>query len=174
MTTPQKPNPPGQGRTLGQTPQTTRTPIKTAPKAAEPVVDEIDWDKVDTDDLETQAILSTPGSSQQASQTPGQTPKTGSTSFQDRLRAAVDDGVNKRNRDDEEQTPKRARIDPDEVSHMNIPPGKPVLTTRTHSSAHPPHLDHRHTQSCRPLSHPLNRSLNISNDKRDCFEQIPT
>jgi hypothetical protein len=80
-------------------------------KASEPVVDEIDWDKVDTDDLETQAILSTPGSSQQASQTP----RSGSTSFQDRLRAAVDDGVNKRKREDEEQTPKRARLD-DEVS----------------------------------------------------------
>jgi hypothetical protein len=82
-------------------------------------VDEIDWDKVDTDDLETQAILSTPGSSQRASQ---QTPKTapvpapGSASFQDRLRAAVDEGVSKRKRDDEEQTPKRARVDPDEVS----------------------------------------------------------
>jgi hypothetical protein len=121
-TTPQKPNPPNAGRTLGQSPHTTRTPVKTAPPpqiSAEPEVDEIDWDKVDTDDLETQAILSTPGSSQRASQ---QTPKTvpapapGSASFQDRLRAAVDDGVNKRKRDDEEQTPKRARVDADEVS----------------------------------------------------------
>jgi hypothetical protein len=121
-TTPQKPNPPGAGRTLGQSSQTTRTPVKPAPQPsrnAEPIIDEIDWDKVDTDDLENQAILSTPGSSQRASQ---QTPKTaqaptpGSASFQDRLRAAVDDGVNKRKRDDEEQTPKRARVDPDEVS----------------------------------------------------------
>jgi len=127
-TTPQKPNPPGAGRTLGQNPQTTRTPVKPVPPpktSAEPEVDEIDWDKVDTDDLETQAIMSTPGSSQRASQqTPQQTPKTapapasvpGSASFQDRLRAAVDDGVNKRKRDDEEQTPKRAKVDADDVS----------------------------------------------------------
>jgi hypothetical protein len=111
-TTPQKPKPiQAAGRTIGQSPQTLRTPVKanTAPKAAEPVIDEIDWDKVDTDELENQAILSTPGSSQQASQ--GQTP--GSTSFQDRLRAAVDDGVNKRKREDEEQTPKRAKVDTD-------------------------------------------------------------
>ena len=150
-TTPQKPNPIGAGRTLGQAPQSTRTPMKAAPppsKNAEPEVDEIDWDKVDTDDLETQAILSTPGSSQRASQqTPkaAPTPAPGSGSFQDRLRAAVDDGVNKRKRDDEEQTPKRARVDADEVSFNQVLSGaraegqNPFLSTPTtpRSPAHP-------------------------------------
>jgi hypothetical protein len=121
-TTPQKPATSnlGPGRTLGQSPQATRTPVKKTPsnlstRGAEVDVEEIDWDKVDTDDLETQAILSTPGSSQQASQgrAAGPASAPGSSSFQDRLRAAVDEGMGKRKRDDEEQTPTRARLDPD-------------------------------------------------------------
>lgn len=138
-------------------------------------MDEIDWDKVDTDDLETQAILSTPGSSQHANQqTPkaAPTPVPGSASFQDRLRAAVDDGVNKRKREDEVQTPKRARADTDEVSY----PGPVVyeLNDRTHSFQLQPHLDHPHIQYYHPPSHPSNKSRNISSDKSVYYERIIT
>jgi hypothetical protein len=148
LTTPQKPNPAGAGRTLGESPGATRTPISKTPstltigRGPEPEVEEIDWDKVDTDDLETQAIMSTPGSSQQASQ--GQTPK--STSFQDRLRAAVDDGMGKRNREDEEQTPKRAKLDPDVRSTLLR---KLLLTIQN------PFLNSAGLTSPRSPSHPI-------------------
>lgn len=72
------------------TPQTPQTPSRSAAV----LVGEIDWDKVDTDSLEREAIASTPGSSQ-------------STPAQSRLLAAVEDGL-KRKRQDDEETPKRA------------------------------------------------------------------
>lgn len=106
------------------------TPVQ-APKATE-IIDEIDWDKVDTDELEHQAILSTPGSSQRASGSGSQdTParerlraaveegvsgsKRGAqdTPSRERLHAAVEEGVSKRKREDDDQTPKRARVDTD-------------------------------------------------------------
>jgi hypothetical protein len=105
------------------------TPSKHTSKPIE-VVDEIDWDKVDTDELEHQAILSTPGSSQKASgsgigsqDTPararlraaveeGASKRTiTETPSRERLRAALEEGASKRKREDEDETPKRARLD---------------------------------------------------------------
>ena len=100
------------------------------------IADEIDWDKVDTDELEHQAILSTPGSSQKASGSGSQdTParerlraaveegvnKRGiaETPSRERLRAAVEEGSGKRKREDDDQTPKRAKVDT-EVSHHQL------------------------------------------------------
>lgn len=113
------------------------TPSKPKPKTSsksesiEILEDEdgIDWDKVDTDELEHQAILSTPGSSQRASgsgfgsqDTParerlraavaeGAGKRGGETPSRDRLRAAVEEGMSKRKREDDDQTPRRARVD---------------------------------------------------------------
>lgn len=121
-TTPQKPI--QGGRTLGQSPQVNyaRTPTKSAPAStaaavkAEEDVDGIDWNKVNTDDLEHQAILSTPGSSQAAAQ---------DSPTRARLRAAVDAGLKKReHEDDETQTPKRARheseVSPETPGHLSL------------------------------------------------------
>lgn len=63
--------------------------------------DEIDWEQVDTENLEAVAIASTPGSSQKA-----ETPK---PSFADRLRDVGDESLGKRKREEDEGlTPKRS------------------------------------------------------------------
>lgn len=147
--TPQKPT--QGGRRLGESPRvshgqsttTMTTPSKTVsttrPKPIDFTDDEIDWDKVDTDELEHQAILSTPGSSQKASgsgsgsqDTPARerlraaveegVSKRGTveTPSRERLRLAVEEGTGKRKRDDDDQTPKRARVDT-EVRYPHLP-----------------------------------------------------
>ncbi|WWD17133.1 hypothetical protein CI109_101570 [Kwoniella shandongensis] len=136
-------------QTLGQSPQarygrpSTNTPtaVRIIPRAPPPDVDgeeeeqhqnydsdgeelvEIDWGKVDTDEIEREAIASTPGSTQRTS-TQGQvpTPSTGgrgTVSFSERLRGAVEDGLGKRKLSEEEdddgileRTPKRANAEP--------------------------------------------------------------
>ncbi|WVQ99533.1 hypothetical protein IAU59_006669 [Kwoniella sp. CBS 9459] len=83
-------------------------------------MEEIDWDKVDADEMERVAIASTPGSSQPASQrTPthirtAMVTATSGTSLTDRLKDAAGDTLGKRSRDAEEdegassiRTPKR-------------------------------------------------------------------
>lgn len=127
------------GRTLGESPRVSHgerattlvTPTKpkpiSKPESIDTLEDEdgIDWDKVDTDELEHQAILSTPGSSQRASgnqDTParerlraaveeGASKRGTETPSRERLRAAVEEGVSKRKREDDDVTPKRSRVD---------------------------------------------------------------
>lgn len=129
--TPKRPKAPrGGGQTLGQspmaaygrprpppTPSDRAGPSTTRPTTAERQSsmsdDEIDWEQVDTDDLEREAIASTPGSSQRTasqSQTPIAAP--GST-YRERMRAAVEDGLGKRKREEEDDaaTPKRSLED---------------------------------------------------------------
>jgi hypothetical protein len=73
--------------------------------------DEIDWEQIDTDELEREAIASTPGS--QRTETPRSAPSTRQEqSFSEKLREAVDDGTGKRKREDDVgTTPKRAAVD---------------------------------------------------------------
>lgn len=115
------------GQTLGQSPQSRfgkpTTPIpsrivavpitpRTGPTAN--IIgdedEEIDWEKVDTDDLEREAIASTPASSQRTDQgEPGSLGRPGTqTSFADRLRAEeYNSGKRKRDEDSCDMTPKR-------------------------------------------------------------------
>jgi hypothetical protein len=97
------------------TPQTTSRILS---KTLEEEVDDIDWDKVDTDSLERDAIASTPGSSQQR---PGENNET----LQERL-LAVSPLATKRKRDDDDtprvdRTPKRPVTGDDDVSLCRIP-----------------------------------------------------
>ncbi|KAI9639375.1 uncharacterized protein MKK02DRAFT_39675 [Dioszegia hungarica] len=94
-----------------QTPTTPSRPTPSRPPPSRPTpsraplsqpLPEIDWDQVDTDDLERQAIASTPGSSQPSQSNSG-------TPFQNRLQAMAED-TRKRKREDEE-TPRRERQD---------------------------------------------------------------
>jgi len=86
--------------------------------------EEIDWKRVDTDDLEREAIASTPGSSQRTDQ--GAASKLGKsgdgTSFTERLRGAVEDGVGKRKRDEEMDlsTPKQGDVVNGEVIGISV------------------------------------------------------
>nr|XP_019003163.1 uncharacterized protein I203_04200 [Kwoniella mangroviensis CBS 8507]OCF66624.1 hypothetical protein I203_04200 [Kwoniella mangroviensis CBS 8507] len=90
-------------------------------------MEEIDWDKVDAEEIEREAIASTPGSSQlTASQ---QTPSKG-ISFNDRLKNAADEGLGKRRRDEEglqemNRTPKRAANDPNPFLSSPTTPRSP-------------------------------------------------
>ncbi|WRT66535.1 uncharacterized protein IL334_003494 [Kwoniella shivajii] len=108
-------------------------------------MEEIDWNKVDTDEIEREAIASTPGSSQRTiNPNPSQNQLTpgGTTSFTDRLRnAVVEDGSNnKRQRTEEddlqsqERTPKKALNDTNPFmaspSNLNLhsPPPHAILS----------------------------------------------
>lgn len=129
--TPTRPRvPQGGGQTLGQSPvaaygrpRPPPTPsVRAGPSTERPTAavrqssisdDEIDWDQVDTDDLEREAIASTPGSSQRTasqSQTPVAAP---GSSYRERMKAAVEDGLGKRKREEEDvgTTPKRPTED---------------------------------------------------------------
>lgn len=128
----------GGGQTLGQSPIAAYGRPRPAPSPADrpgpPTAatavptrriksvsdDEIDWNNVDTDDLEREAIASTPGSSQKtASQSQSQTPTAVApgSSYRERMKAAVEDGLGKRKREDDEgATPRKATGD---VSHTS-------------------------------------------------------
>ena len=73
---------------------------------------EIEWEKVDTDELEREAIASTPGSSQRTDQEGTMTlgRSEAGTTFGERLRGAAEDGPGKRKREEEinGKTPKQA------------------------------------------------------------------
>jgi len=99
------------------TPQTTSRIISKAP---EEEADDIDWDKVDTDSLERDAIASTPGSSQQDT--------TNSETLQERLLAVSPLAATKRKREDDDdntpkvdRTPKRPVTGDDDVSLTDVP-----------------------------------------------------
>ena len=123
----------GGSHTLGQSPQaqygrpavaTTPTAARVAPMTPQTGTrivrrpseeEDIDWDKVDTDELERAAIASTPGSSQSHG--------TRAETLQDRLLAVPgSEGVPKRKREEEDtpravdRTPKRATTGGEDVS----------------------------------------------------------
>jgi hypothetical protein len=91
--------------------------------------EEIDWDKVDTDSLERDAIASTPGSSQLLSQQ-SLLAANDTTTLQQRLmsvaketpsRAEGSEGKRKREvEDDRDKTPKRPVVDTEDVSGTSI------------------------------------------------------
>jgi len=123
-------------QTLGQSPQARfgRPAAATTPNAnrvgqlytpqsdaKDEIDDEIDWEKVDTDEVEREAIASTPGSSQRTDPLNAGAGSAQGTSFQDRLRAAVDDGVKKRKLDEEEQTPRRLGLADGQNPFMTSP-----------------------------------------------------
>lgn len=116
------------GQTLGKSPlsrldqpttPTTRRiaaqPItpQTRPVVLEDEDGEIDWEKVDTDDLERDAIASTPGSSQKTIDGESQRVE----SFSDRLREVTKEELGKRKRDD---TTPRANATMVEVSRHDL------------------------------------------------------
>ncbi|WWC89163.1 uncharacterized protein L201_004081 [Kwoniella dendrophila CBS 6074] len=95
-------------------------------------MEEIDWDKVDAEEIEREAIASTPGSSQRTTsqQTPTSITPSGGVSFTDRLKNAVDDGLGKRRREDEDsqevdRTPKRSANDPNPFISSPTTPRSP-------------------------------------------------
>ncbi|WVQ67255.1 uncharacterized protein L199_005450 [Kwoniella botswanensis] len=95
-------------------------------------MEEIDWDKVDAEEIEREAIASTPGSSQlvASEQTPSSTTPSKGISFNDRLKNAVDEGLGKRRRDEEDsqevdRTPKRAANDPNPFLSSPTTPRSP-------------------------------------------------
>ena len=116
------------GRTLGTTsslarvekpttPMTQRIPAQPITPQTKTVVHEdedgeIDWDKVDTNNLEREAIASTPGSSQMTIQ---EDSSQWAESFSDRLRDVTVDGRGKRKRED---TTPRANASMGEVSRQ--------------------------------------------------------
>ncbi|ORY32854.1 hypothetical protein BCR39DRAFT_522143 [Naematelia encephala] len=107
-------------RTLGQSPQAkfgrpvasavnttptslraTRAPLTPQTTVKEGSTDEIDWDQVDTDGLEAEAIASTPSSSQ----------RTDGQSFNERLRSVGASTAKRRRSEEGEQTPRASAID---------------------------------------------------------------
>jgi len=112
-----------QAQTLGQIPQDrfSKPTTPTIPRISDQPItpqtgpveisaeddEEIDWEKVDTDNLEREAILSTPGSSQPTDKGLGRSGE--GTSFTERLRGALEDGIGKRKRNEEADvtTPRR-------------------------------------------------------------------
>ncbi|WWC70158.1 uncharacterized protein I206_104105 [Kwoniella pini CBS 10737] len=132
------------GRPFGSGPSTTSTsPLKTSStRIQEPVIvddddededemEEIDWDKVDAENLERDAIASTPASSQHTAsqQTPNSASLGGVISFADRLMNAADDGLGKRRREDDstevDRTPKRSANDPNPFLSSPTTPRSP-------------------------------------------------
>nr|XP_019046501.1 hypothetical protein I302_05251 [Kwoniella bestiolae CBS 10118]OCF25431.1 hypothetical protein I302_05251 [Kwoniella bestiolae CBS 10118] len=95
-------------------------------------MEEIDWDKVDAEEIEREAIASTPASSQPTAsqQTPSSITPSKGISFNDRLKNAVDDGLGKRRREEEDsqevdRTPKRAANDPNPFLSSPTTPRSP-------------------------------------------------
>lgn len=114
----------GPAQTLGQSPHARfGKPNATASPSARPPptpprvdsgsdeIEELDWDKVDTEEMERDAIASTPKSSQKSDLSNTLPDAVGGTSFQDRLKAVAGDAEKKRKREDSE-TPKKAMPDP--------------------------------------------------------------
>ncbi|KAK8864551.1 hypothetical protein IAR55_001801 [Kwoniella newhampshirensis] len=171
-------------QTLGQSPQArygrpctstsagavndrTPTAVRVIPRAPPPDTDiltldsdgdeleEIDWGKVDADEIEREAIASTPGSTQRtntSTQAQIPTPSTGGrggVTFSERLKEAVEDGLGKRKLDDSEdegqnleRTPKRAIVEQNPFlssSSVHSPPHtilSPTLSTLESLSEH--------------------------------------
>ena len=71
---------------------------------------EIDWEQVDTDGIEREAIASTPGSSQRSAVAVGASISTlEGNSLSERMRTVIKDGA-KRKREDEPLTPQRHEV----------------------------------------------------------------
>jgi hypothetical protein len=108
----------GSGQTIGQSPQarfskpirSSPAPVTRALSESDDIV-ELDWAKVDTDEMEREAIASTPGSSQRTEKSSATPSLTTGTSFQERLKAVTEESGLKRKREEDEETPKRPQVD---------------------------------------------------------------